>query len=211
MTLATKAELKVSIASWLNRDDFTDANLDEFIKVAESRANRLLRCGWMMCRANAAVIIAVNPGDEYIALDPMFAGMTEVTFTSDAGDITNLTYQTPMQAGDRAREDETGTPLYYGIYENQIRLLPRPDTAGTLEIWQFERFGLVDDTDTNWLLTYHPDLYLYGSCTAAMPFLKDDNRVAVWDSKFLEGIRDLRISDAFDRNGGTRHEPAEYF
>lgn len=47
-------------------------------------------------------------------------------------------------------------------------------------------------TDPNWLITAHPDVYLYGALVESAPYLKDDARIATWAGRLelaLEGIR----------------------
>ena len=43
MALSTYAELKTSIANWLNRSDLTDEIADDFIKLTEADFNAKLR------------------------------------------------------------------------------------------------------------------------------------------------------------------------
>jgi hypothetical protein len=54
---------------------------------------------------------------------------------------------------------------------------------------------------SNWLLTSHPDVYLYGTLMEAAPYLHDDARVPVWKSllaEAIEGVRRTRTSTAYD-------------
>jgi len=44
---------------------------------------------------------------------------------------------------------------------------------------------------TNWLLTNHPDVYLFGSLANAMPFMKNDKRISVWAGAFQEAMDSL--------------------
>ena len=48
MALSTYAELKTSIANWLNRSDLTDEISDDFIKLVESEYNSKLRIKAML-------------------------------------------------------------------------------------------------------------------------------------------------------------------
>jgi hypothetical protein len=56
---------------------------------------------------------------------------------------------------------------------------------------------LADATPTNWLLTHHPDAYLYGSLIHAAPYLGDDQRASVWASLHQSAL------DAIDRESST--------
>ena len=54
MALGTYAQLKTSIADWLNRSDLTSAIAD-FITLAEAEFNRTVRVRQMIVRANATL------------------------------------------------------------------------------------------------------------------------------------------------------------
>ncbi|MCK8356920.1 hypothetical protein LXA28_18340, partial [Erwinia amylovora] len=44
---------------------------------------------------------------------------------------------------------------------------------------------------TNWLLTDHPDLYLYGSLLQAEAYLFNDDRLAVWKTAHDEVMAEI--------------------
>jgi hypothetical protein len=50
----------------------------------------------------------------------------------------------------------------------------------------------VTDSDTNWLLTQHPDLYLYAALVESAPYLKDDERIALWRAELDRRIAEVR-------------------
>jgi hypothetical protein len=56
---------------------------------------------------------------------------------------------------------------------------------------------------TNWLLTEAPDVYLYGALVHTAPYLKDDARIAIWESFFAQGIDNLNISSSDAKYGGS--------
>ena len=83
-------------------------------------------------------------------------------------------------------EAETGTPEFYADYDYQHWLItPTPAAADTLEILYYEqpRF-LGEDFQTNWLTEYAPDILLYATLLEATPFLKNDERVQVWQAMY---------------------------
>jgi hypothetical protein len=52
-----------------------------------------------------------------------------------------------------------------------------------VEIWYFKKLAALS-TAVNSLFTSHPDLYLYASLCAATPFLKNDNRIPIWEMQY---------------------------
>ena len=83
-------------------------------------------------------------------------------------------------------EGQTDTPLFYADYDYDHWLFsPTPDTAYPMEILYYELPPLLDDTiQTNWLTEYAPQLLLYGTLLEATPFLKNDERISVWQQMY---------------------------
>ena len=84
---------------------------------------------------------------------------------------------------DRSQTDE---PLFYADYDYSHWLLaPTPDAEYPFEILYYELPPLLDDVvQTNWLTEYAPQLLLYATLLEATPFLKNDERINVWQSMY---------------------------
>lgn len=61
---------------------------------------------------------------------------------------------------------------------------------------------LAGNASTNWVSTYHPDLYLYGMLKEAAVFLKDDQRLASWNQEFMRRIDNV-AGQGWNRNIST--------
>lgn len=83
-------------------------------------------------------------------------------------------------------ETETGVPQFYADYDYSHWLFaPTPDAAYPFEILYYELPPLLDEENqTNWLTDYAPQLLLYGTLLEATPFLKNDDRISVWQSMY---------------------------
>lgn len=84
--------------------------------------------------------------------------------------------------------DRTATdrPLFYADYDYEHWLYaPTPDADYPFEILYYELPPLLDDVvQSNWLTEYAPQLLLYGTLLEATPFLKNDERIPVWQSMY---------------------------
>ena len=84
--------------------------------------------------------------------------------------------------------DRTATeePIFYSDYDFSHWLIaPTPDEDYPFEILYYELPPLLDDAvQTNWLTEYAPQLLLYGTLLEATPFLKNDERMPVWQSMY---------------------------
>jgi hypothetical protein len=92
---------------------------------------------------------------------------------------------------------QTGVPAYYADYDYTHWLVaPTPDSAYSFEVLYYERVQPLDSTNqSNWFTVYAPQALLYGSLLQAMPFLKNDERVALWQSQYDAVIAALQAED----------------
>ena len=91
----------------------------------------------------------------------------------------------------------TGTPAYYADYDYTHWLVsPTPVAAYTFEILYYQRLQPLDDTNqTNWFTEYAPQALLYGALLQAMPFLKNDERIPMWQAQYQQIIQTLKTED----------------
>lgn len=92
---------------------------------------------------------------------------------------------------------QTDTPLYYCDYDYTHWLVaPTPDTNYTFEVLYYQRVPpLSSANQTNWFTEYAPQAMLYGSLLQAMPFLKNDERVQLWQAMYQQTIESLKIEN----------------
>lgn len=92
---------------------------------------------------------------------------------------------------------ETDVPLYYADYDYTHWFLgPTPAAAYSFEVLYYERPVPLDSTNqTNWFTEYAPQAMLYGSLLQAMPFLKNDPRIATWQSMYDKYVAELKTED----------------
>jgi hypothetical protein len=91
----------------------------------------------------------------------------------------------------------TGIPAYYADYDYTHWLIaPTPVAAYTFEILYYQRLQPLDDTNqTNWFTEYAPQALLYGALLQAMPFLKNDERIPMWQAQYQQIIQTLKTED----------------
>jgi hypothetical protein len=117
---------------------------------------------------------------------------------------TPLEYLTPEQM-DRIRGgSSTGKPKAYSIMGDTFQLRPIPDGVYEIEMLYYKYFtALSDSNTTNDMLTYHPDLYLYGALVEAEPYLQNDKRIQVWQGFYDRAKADLIATNERDRHSGV--------
>ncbi len=197
MALTTYSELKTAIANWLDRSDLDD-RIPEFIQLAEARHRRDFKIRRMETRVTANTIADT----EYYSLPDNFVAMRNIQLNTDPK--TSLEYLTPEQM-DRVRAgSNTGKPKAYSIIGNNFQLRPIPDAVYEIEMLYYKYFtALSDSNTTNDMLTYHPDLYLYGALVEAEPYLQNDKRIQTWAGFYDRAKQDLITTNERDRHSGV--------
>jgi len=94
-------------------------------------------------------------------------------------------------------ETQTDQPEFYADYNYNFWIFgPTPDADYPMEVLYYELPPLLDEvTQTNWLSEYAPNLLLYGSLVEATPFVKDDQRVQLWQSYYDRSLAALNGED----------------
>ena len=194
MALDSFANLKTSIADWLNRSDLT-AIIPDFITLAEAQLNRELRHYKMHNKATA------NIETQYSATPTDW--LQSVRFHLNDTSATLLKQTSPEEIAKLrdGNDNTTGKPQYYSIVGDLIEVWPTPDLTYTGELLYYQKIPALSDSNTsNWLLAMSPDAYLYGSLLQATPYLKDDERMGVWGATY-QGI----INAINGESDNTRH------
>lgn len=95
---------------------------------------------------------------------------------------------------DATQED---VPLYYADYDYFHWLVaPTPAAAYQAEVLYYERIQPLDTSNqTNWFTMYAPQALLYGTLLQAMPFLKNDGRVQLWQTMYQQYMATLKSED----------------
>lgn len=191
MAITTYSELQTAVADWLNRSDLT-AVIPSFIALAESHFNQeeRLRNQKSIVRATATF------NQEYEALPGDYLEMLNLTNQTTVP-FQKVQFLSLNQWDDYKRDFTTlQVPKYYTIVGNQLQLLPVPGSAITAEMVYYAKIQALSDTNpTNWLLTNHPEVYLYGTLLQAAPYLKDDDRITTWNAMLEKTLDNIHQAD----------------
>lgn len=102
-------------------------------------------------------------------------------------------------------ETATGAPEFYADYDyNHWLFVPTPAVNTSVQILYYEQPQFLDDANqTNWLTEYAPNVLLYAALLEATPFLKNDDRVQLWQNTYDRAAQALAgqdIKKITDRN-----------
>jgi len=192
MSLATYSDLKTSVATWIKRSDLT-AIIPDFISLAEARINRELRTRNMVTRTQNTAV-----DSEFVTLPTDFGGARSARLTTTTPNDF-LAFLTPEQMTDYKAQNPTGDLSAYSVVGGEFWFLPAPTDAVTVELIYYAKVpALTDSATTNWLMTNHPDVYLWGALMEATVFLEDDEQTQKYAALFAAGLDDVRRNSVSD-------------
>lgn len=181
----TYSGLQASIAAFLNRADLT-AVIPDFIILAEAEMNRRIVSRRNITRSTVTI------NSEFVTAPTDIYKIAWLNWT-DYPDL-QLIYYTPdnfpLQSATL-----TGRPRWYTLQGStaQFRFGPVPDQSYSASLTYWQRLAAL--SSSNWLLTDHPDIYLYGACKHAAPYLIDDPRIAIWGGLFEAALSSINQTD----------------
>lgn len=204
MALTTYDDLCAWVADTLDRDDLT-AQIPNFITMALSDINDDLRNRLMVTQAQNTI------ASEYIALPDDFGGMISL-WVEDPNDLTGTQgwQLEPLNIRQMDRfgygmGQNNGQPAHYVVLGGQIRVLPYPDNSYTANMTYWARVALLSPSvQTNWLLTNHPNVIIYGALMHASAFLDEDARIGTWAGFHEKALRALRSIDQVETSEAAK-------
>ena len=186
----TYAELKTEIEAFTHRSDLS-AYLDTFIDFAEARLNRDLR-------VSQQEIILASSATQYITLPADFLAVRVISKTSNP--VQELQYITPAEM-DRIA-DGSSTLNYYTILGDSIKLQAASSTD--VELTYYAKIPALSGTaTTNWLLSLHPDVYLYACLVEAYNYVRNEEQSAKHLGLYMSAVNDIKRQDNTRKYGNS--------
>ncbi len=206
MSLDTYTGLQEAVADWLNRVGSPEvaARTPDFIRMFESKFDNYdppVRHPQMTVRATAEI------DSEYTKLPPDFLEMQRLRIVTPLRGT--LRYLTPEEFEDEKVRRKWDTTRYAGTFTvigDELQIYPFNDSEPmTAEMVYWGKLPkLSDSVATNWLMAEYPSAYLYGALLEATPYLRDDERIAVWSAGLSQAMDFLiAAGDRARRSAGT--------
>jgi hypothetical protein len=172
MSIANYTDLQNALADWLIRADLT-TRIPDFITLFEAVANRRLRTRWQETSTN------LTPSSGSVTLPADYLSWRRVTWTGTTR--VELEFVEPSYLQAAYPTTPQGIPKLFSIEGSTLKIRPTDGTA--LEFDYFGKIPALASNATNWLLSSHPDLYLFGSLIEAEMYGMEDNRAPMWKAR----------------------------
>ena len=218
MSITNYGELKTAVADWLKRKSLT-SSVPDFIALGEI----LLRDGIEAMKPSGDVeVLALrvremevaktyNPGDGDTDAATASDSITTVDLPTDyleakfikhgVNDVERATGQLVT-----TKRQVLSTPKLFYRQEDTLYFGPKPTGTDSVTLVYYQDFtgNLSDDTDTNEILTKYPNLYLYAALLAAEPYLFNEKRLPLWESRLKTGIKSANSREQRETRSGGR-------
>lgn len=194
--------LQAAIADWLNRPDLTTV-IPNFIRLTEAKLQRRFVGVTALSSTNTTNTILTSHPDAYLygallEAEPYLIDDARIAIWKAAFETVLVDIRLPSASANFSN--------YTGLRATIADWLDRPDLTNAIpnfialaEAKLQRKFkgvtSLSSSVTSNWVLSAHPDAYLYGALVEAEPYLKDDARIAIWKAGFDEVISKIRLPD----------------
>ncbi len=196
MTLATYTDLTTEIGNWLQRQDLA-AVTPSFVQLFEACANRRLRV-----RQQEATV-ELTPANGVVVLPADYLAWRRLTWTGNPRQ--ELAFVEPSWLQAAYPDLPTDTPRVFTIEGGNILTMPLDPTDTALELVYFQQIPSLAANSTNWLMSQHPDLYLFGSLAEAEAYTVNPDAAALWKSRRDELFDEIeRLSNKSRGAGAVR-------
>ena len=188
MAITSYSTLISAAKTYLNRSDISDDQIKEFISLAEASFNRVLRTRNQITRSTSTV------STQFVTQPTDLLELHNIQLNSDPVvrlEGVSLSIMDTL----KSQSSASGKPKYFSITGADLEFYPAPDTSYGIEVIYYATITPLSDDTTNFLLTNHNDIYLYGTLVQAEPFLMNDERLGVWGAFLGKAIEELRVSD----------------
>lgn len=185
MSLNSFTTIKAAVGTWLDRSDMAGV-IPDLIAIAEARLYRELRIKALEESLSSVISSGVvSVPSDYIQMKNAYIDGKYALQRADASYIYD-------RYPDRTAQ---GVPIYFAREADNFIFGPYPDSAYTMKGVYYKKLpALSASNETNWFTDNCPELVLFGALVEAEPYIGNDARIILWESKFAS------IRDTIQRN-----------
>jgi hypothetical protein len=172
--------------------------IPDLISVAEDRIYRNLRVRAMeesLSDTIASGVIAV-PSD-YVDLKHAYISSTSPYQWLERKAAEWVYRNDPYRSG------RTGIPKYIAREGSNFIFSPYPSDTYTVSGIYYKRLDSIA-TSTNDIFTTHPGLWLFGTLAESAPYIQNDQRMPMWEQKFIQLLTEVNAEEYRENSSGSR-------
>lgn len=196
MALATYANLKTAITSWLDVPVATfTSQIDDLVTIAEARIFREART------KDNEQSFTTSIGSGVMSLASDYVEMKSIRV--DATPVTQLERRSNewIYSGYPNRSPE-GVPRFFAREGAALIFGPYPDSNYTLKGVYYKQLGALSGT-LHALFTNNPDLYLFACLAESELLIGRDERIKIWEAKYQTILANVNGLDNREDSSGS--------
>jgi hypothetical protein len=194
------ADFKTQIAEWSNRQDWSDALVTSFVRMAETKFNTELRVDRMIANIEAIIINRCAPlPDDWLEMD-----LVRIQNSKAADGWFPIQYQPRHIFYSLKDQDALG---FYTIEGRQIYFGGAPDSVNGInfKLVYYSEVPVFSDTVDSWVYTKQPSLYLFAALMHAdLHAIGEENSAANLKQLVEDTITKLNADHLRARASGSR-------
>jgi len=198
MALDTYTNLKAAIKAQSTRTEMSDAEIDDFIAMAEADMYSNvdpIRIRDMESRQTASL----SASSRFLALPDSFLEMRRLKLNLSLGDQ-DVRFMAPDQMN---LDGTSGIPAFYSV-TSQLEFNRVPDSAYTIEMQLYKKLtALSSSNETNAILTNYPTIYLFGALWGLWLMAQEEEKAEFYYSKFTQAIKGANTGDKAGKYGSA--------
>jgi len=194
------------VRDYIGSDEYSDAQIEIFLFLAQKQLNRDLMSTWME-KSMALTITAPTYG---AALDLLtnitdFGKIRLVNVDSSPPlDVSAINEMIALMDEDTSSVVSTDDPKSYCIDAGLLYVYPWPAVDAVVNVRYYEEVIPISLTlASNTFTDYHEDILLYAACLAAAVYQVEDERIPVWKSEYERLKLEINNNSAKIKMGST--------
>lgn len=207
MAVDTYIKLRADVADTINRDDlsadvtaFEGTTIESQTKRAVTTATAAIQSDLIARGGTKAMetvddTLTTTAAQEYIDFPTDFGGARAFVITTNP--LVVLEFVDPTTLWTQYPNSTPQKPEKYTLIGNRRAYLrPIPDSTYSTRLVYTEALdALVNDNDTNWLLTLRPDIYRQRAMMEICLFIENDDRLQFWKGLYDQNMNDFLGDD----------------
>lgn len=197
MSIASYAELLSAVSDWADRTDI-DARIPDFIGMFEDHINS----DYSLAGMESTATLTQSAGKYDLPSD--LAHIRSVSFVH--ADQTRVLKPASSEAFDAIMPRSGSAPIAY--YKAGNSLYIAPDNGTNLTLRYFAKLSALTESNTsNWLLTAHPNAYLWGTLAEVFAYTRNEQDEANCRGRAEKILTSIQQKDTVNAMAGMALKP----
>ena len=197
MAITSFTTLKAAVEDYLDRTDIPGPITDA-IMFGENRIYRDVRVADMETALSATTssgVIAVPSG--YIEMKFMYIDTAPIQ-ALQRKDLSFIYENFPTRSAD-------SKPTFFAREGTNFIFGPFPDTNYSIKGIFYKKLTALapGSNESNFIITDFPEALLFAALVECEPFLQNDERLVIWESKYQEAIKQIQAQEDAEALSGS--------